>query len=146
MSHKLHCKLRENWRRNIVAMNDTESTRIFYHFLTYLYNLLLMPSCTESSSFPSIKQRVRENEWETGKERGKCTSDDIKRRENAGSYDNYERRQGRKRRLVVRRLVKWNRGGGRSFISSTDGILPSLTVFLPIILTLSYNDKRLSKI
>lgn len=57
---------------------------------------------------------------------------DIKGRENAGSYDNYEK--GRKKRLGVRRLVKWNRGRERrSFISSTDGISLFIRFFAPYI-------------
>lgn len=47
--------------------------------------------------------------WRNGEKKKKRNERrDIKGRENAGSYDNYEK--GRKKRLGVRRLVKWNRG------------------------------------
>lgn len=53
-----------------------------------------------------VAKRRKEEEKKEKKKRNERR--DIKGRENAGSYDNYEK--GRKKRLGVRRLVKWNRG------------------------------------
>ena len=84
----------------MLVFANIAASGIFYQFLTRSGNLFLM-----SSFHTVVGRRTPRQKREREKEKGKTNKRrDIKGRENAGSYDNYEK--GMKNRLGVRRLVK----------------------------------------